>query len=241
MWCGTEKSLDKLDKSTSRFAHHGQMNAARVIVDQAGMFWVGTYGQGVARFNPKTNKIHYYSQLENIDINLVLDMVLDHEENLWIGSIDGITKFNTRTEEFINLDLSDELKKNEYEINVIDKLSSGEFILGGDFGIDIFNPEKIRIQEAVPEIELTDFQLFNKSIPTGNWNGKEILHNTIPYTKEINLTYKENLISIEFATLYLSSQGEHLYAYKLEGFDPEWNYTRSDQRKVTYMNLAPGN
>lgn len=240
VWLGTESGLNKLDRRTGRFSRYGKMNIGRIVEDEAGIFWMGTYGQGIAKFNPKSNKLKLFNQLKNLDINLVLDMAQDKDDNLWIGSIDGITKFNIRSEEFVNLDLSNELKQNEYQLNVIEPLRSGELIMGGDFGIDIFDPDKIKIKESTPIVELTDFQIFNESVEVGSWNGKNLLNKTLPYTDAIELSHKEGLITLEFAALHYSSQEKHLYAYKLDGFDQEWNYTRSDKRKATYMNLQPG-
>ncbi|MFA0963413.1 two-component regulator propeller domain-containing protein [Roseivirga sp. BDSF3-8] len=237
IWCGTENGLDKLDPETGAVKHMAALNAGCIIEGEAGILWVGAYGEGVVRFDTKNNKVTSYNNLRNVDINLVLDMVLDDEGFLWICSIDGMTRFNMRTEEFVNLDLSTELKKNEYAINIIEKLSTGEYIIGGDYGLDIFDPDKIRIQGSVPVVELTDFLVFNKSITSND--GKN-LEATVPYSEEVNLSYRDNLMSIEFANLYYSSQEQQWYAYKLDGFDEEWTYTRSDNRKATYTNLDPG-
>ena len=239
IWCGTEKGLDKYDKHKNMFETIANLNVGRILEDEAGNLWIGSYGRGLVKYTPKTNQLTHYEDIVNIDIDLVLDLVADKDGNLWLGSIDGITKFNTRTEEFINLDLSTELKKNEFQINEIQVLSSGEFIIGGDFGIDIFNPQTIRMNESVPIVELTDFQIFNKSVSL-NDRGGEVLSKTIPYANEIQLTYDDDLISFEFTTLYFASQAKHLYAYKLDGFEQEWNYSSSDNRKATYMNLEPG-
>ena len=240
LWCGTEKSLDRFSPATGSFTSHGQMNAGRIIEDQAGLLWIGTYGNGLARFNPKTNQIRYYNQLRTLDINLILDLVADEDENLWLASIDGITKFNTRTEKFVNLDLSNELKQNELQINVLERLSTGECLVGGDFGVDLFAPDQLKIRETVPRIELTDIKLFNRSIFPREGEGARFISKTTPYAQEISLSHRENLLSIDFALLYYTSQEKHVYAYKLDGVDEEWNYTHADNRRATYMNLSPG-
>lgn len=61
----------------------------------------------------------------------------------------------------------------------------------------------------------------------------------INYTREINLTYKESVFSIDFAALHYSNPKKNLFQYKMEGFDDVWNDLR-DRRSATYTNLSPG-
>lgn len=61
----------------------------------------------------------------------------------------------------------------------------------------------------------------------------------INYTKEINLTYKESVLTIDFAALHFSNPEKNLFQYTMEGFDKDWNELR-DRRSATYTNLTPG-
>ena len=67
-----------------------------------------------------------------------------------------------------------------------------------------------------------------------------ILKKSIISTKEINLSYKENVFSFEFASLHLASPDENKYVYMMEGFDKGWNYTNADRRFATYTNMSAG-
>src|SRR5690606_38807741 len=69
-------------------------------------------------------------------------------------------------------------------------------------------------------------------------NKNVVLKEAIPFTSAITLGHNENIFSIEFAALDFS--GNNQYAYKLEGFNDQWTYTNSANRKVTYTNLDPG-
>jgi len=53
------------------------------------------------------------------------------------------------------------------------------------------------------------------------------------------LQYNESVFRLEFAALTYTLPEKNQYAYKMEGFDNDWNYTRSD-RTATYTNLDPG-
>jgi signal transduction histidine kinase/CheY-like chemotaxis protein len=61
----------------------------------------------------------------------------------------------------------------------------------------------------------------------------------ITEVKEITLSYKQSVFTLEFAALNFVLPQKNSYAFKLEGFDAEWNYV-GDQRKATYTNLDPG-
>ncbi len=69
---------------------------------------------------------------------------------------------------------------------------------------------------------------------------RTILTRSITETNEIELTYKDYIISFEFAALDFHTPEKNKYAYILEGFDKEWNYTDANKRFATYTNLDPG-
>ena len=54
---------------------------------------------------------------------------------------------------------------------------------------------------------------------------KKILEQMPPYTKHLIIPHKYNNFSIEFASLSYRNPELTRYAYKLDGFDKEWQYT----------------
>jgi signal transduction histidine kinase/ligand-binding sensor domain-containing protein/DNA-binding response OmpR family regulator/photosystem II stability/assembly factor-like uncharacterized protein len=62
----------------------------------------------------------------------------------------------------------------------------------------------------------------------------------ISHKGEIELSYEENFLSFEFAALDYHSPQKNLYAYKMEGIDPDWVYTDASRRFATYTQLDPG-
>ena len=65
------------------------------------------------------------------------------------------------------------------------------------------------------------------------------MNKSIIYTKEVDLKYFENNISIEFTSLSFVDPSKNLFAYKLEGFDKDWVHN-GNFRRATYTNLPPG-
>src|SRR5690606_3951139 len=100
----------------------------------------------------------------------------------------------------------------------------------------IFEPEKIKDDSVIPDIAITDFKVFNKSVQPGEGS---FLKKNILYTKEITISHSDNIFSFEFAALHFANPKKNQYAYLLEGFDKEWIYSGS-RNFATYTNLDPG-
>ena len=70
-------------------------------------------------------------------------------------------------------------------------------------------------------------------------NNQVILTKNIAYTKQLNLSYRQKLITLEFSSLSYSPE-KIKYYYKLEGFDRDWIVTGAGYRSAIYSNLSPG-
>jgi PAS domain S-box-containing protein len=116
--------------------------------------------------------------------------------------------------------------------------ADGKLYFGGLKGLNAFYPDQLRDNPYVPPVVLTNFQIFNQAVPIG---GKDSpLRQVIQETDKITLSYQQSVFSFEFAALNYRAPRKNQYAYKLEGFDEDWNYVGSDRRFATYTNLNPG-
>lgn len=87
----------------------------------------------------------------------------------------------------------------------------------------------------LPPVIITELEIDNKEIQTGN----KLLPKSLNQLEELELSYKENAFSLLYASLSYCTPNKNKYAYKLEGFDKDWNYVGS-QNKATYTNLPAG-
>jgi signal transduction histidine kinase len=55
------------------------------------------------------------------------------------------------------------------------------------------------------------------------------------------LKHNQNSFSFEFTAISFINAIKNKYAFKLEGFDADWNYRNAQNRIATYTNLEPGN
>lgn len=95
-------------------------------------------------------------------------------------------------------------------------------------------------QHPLPRVELTDFQIYNKSVPVGPWkNGRIILKKPISETSKVILAYKDKMFTITFAAAGSISPDTYKFAFKMEGFDHEWHYIDSKRDSLTFTNFEP--
>lgn len=75
-------------------AAHGvpQSQINGMMEDDNGYLWLATYGGGVARFDGENFKV--YTTLDGLLNNIVYDLKIDSEQNIWAVHPQGISRFN---------------------------------------------------------------------------------------------------------------------------------------------------
>ncbi len=140
----------------------------------------------------------------------------------------------------INYDESNNLQNREFNDNAALKTKDGKLIFGGPSGFNIIDPDKMIKPVYHPKILFTGLQILNNNVGPGELiNDRVLLQQSLSKLESISLKYKENVFSIEFASLDFGHSGNK-YAYMMEGFNPDWLYADGSQRRATYTNLDPG-
>jgi signal transduction histidine kinase/ligand-binding sensor domain-containing protein/DNA-binding response OmpR family regulator len=255
IWVGTGAGIDVLIRATGRFVHYqnekknpetlSDNGVLDIRVDSKGQVWVGTHG-GLNRFDPTTRKFNVFKERDGLSHNSILTILEDDNGNLWMSTPNGLTNMiadskSLTTYRFKNYDEADGLQGKQFNENAALKTKNGELIFGGANGFNIFKPAQLGLNTNPPQVVLSDFQLFNKSVTTGEEiDGRIILEKSITEVKEIVLPANKNVFSIEFAALNYFHPEKNEYKYRLEGFNSDWLSADGKSRKVTYTNLDPG-
>jgi PAS domain S-box-containing protein len=251
LWIGTESGgINQFDREKNQFIHYTSdpentngLSGNKILCileDQSGMLWFGTTN-GLNKFDRVNKRFSHYLETDGLPSNAVQSILEDNHGNLWLGTPKGLSRFDPRTHMFRNFKIGDGLQSNEFCVNACFKGQDGEMFFGGINGFNTFFPDSIKDNLSIPSIVITDFQIFNNSVPVGKEiDGHLILQKSITETEEIRLSYKESVFSFEFASLNLISPEENQYAYMMEGFDKGWNYTNASRRFATYTNMSGG-
>jgi signal transduction histidine kinase/ligand-binding sensor domain-containing protein/DNA-binding response OmpR family regulator len=247
VWIATETGLDRFDRSTNRFIHYRNDPANKhslshnmietIIEDHSGNMWIGT-GGGLNLYDRQKNNFTSYTEKDGIANNSIRAIMEDEHGNLWISSNQGITKFDPNTKKCRNYNITDGLQGNEFKARCTFKDPNGNLYFGGSNGFNSFHPDSIKDNDFIPPVFVTGFSIFNKPVLTGK-SGTFHLQHDISETNEITLSYKQSVFTFEFASLNYTLPEKNNYAYKLVGFDNDWNYV-GNKRSATYTNLNAG-
>ena len=212
--------------------------------------WIGTNGGLIKAIindnkfrdiHPGT-KINYfaYHMKDGLSAESISGILEDNHGNLWLSTGAGLSKFDMKGNSFTNYDESDGLQSNEFGHNSYFKDQNGRMYFGGNKGFNAFYPDEIKPNTILPNIVFTDLKLFNKSVGIGEKiNGDIIISKSLNDISEIMLSYANNIFTLEFSALHYTQTEKNQYAFKLEGFEKDWNYVGT-QRTATYTNLDPG-
>jgi len=215
--------------------------------DNFTVLWIGT-SNGLNKFVvkdiddkndfqlPPEVEVTHYTIKEGLTDNSIKSIIEDDDGNLWLGTSSGISMFDTKSITFRNFSRADGIAGGDINLSSAYKNKDGLIFMGSTAGLNYFYPDEIKLSSYVAPVLITDFQIFNRSVGVGE---NSPLKQSILHTKEINLSYTQNVFSFEFAALDYSSPKSIQYSYLMEGFDNDWINSGS-RRFVTYTNLNPG-
>ncbi len=212
-----------------------------------GIIWFCTLGGGVNAFDPATEKFRAFTTKDGLCSNDVVSITADDNGHYWLGTQNGLScfsppmnPFNPKDSfHFRTYDKGDRLPDNKMATFAGYKDTDGKMYFGiQDAGMIAFHPDDLKDNAYLPPIYITDFKLFNQSIQPND--ADSILKSPIELTKDITLSYDQNIISFEFAALNYLHPEKNRYAYKLEPFNKDWVYPDASKRFANFTNLDPG-
>lgn len=251
IWIGTEGGgltvmhFDNNDSISYSYYKHDPENPhslggdaiIHIMEDSDNNIWIGTFGGGLSRFFPERNSFKTYRKEQGLPNNVVHGILEDSLGNLWISTNDGISRFNIKEETFRNFSEADGLQAQEFTRGSALKTREGEFFFGGVNGFNSFFPGEIFDNPHIPPVYITDFMIYGKRVKPGHGNSPLKRH--ISDTRKIILNYNQNVFSFEVSALNYTQAAENNYAYKLEGYDKDWQYIGT-RRNIYYTKVPQG-
>ncbi len=240
MWICTQNGLDKYDSISNSFKVYNfpDNDVGAFYIDKSGYIWVGTNTKGLFKCNKEGTIIKSYDKSNILPNNRIQAITQDKKGFIWISSNLGISRLDPETENIRDYSKEDGLQGDQFYQQSFLKTKDGELYFGGYRGLNSFFPDSLKDNDLIPPVYITDFQIFNKEVPVGA-NGSQF-QTHISEAKEIKLKWNQSVFSFSFVAINYIHPKKNQYAYIMDGFEKEWNYTDASRRYVTYTNLDPG-
>lgn len=237
-----EKQLKRQDVAGESTGQYSESQVFEIRPDSRGNIWICTDGNGVFRFNTRTNSLDNLNEQDGLPNNVVYTIIEDDNNNYWLSTNKGLSMYNPRSNTFKNYDKSDCIRSNEFNWKSFYKdPGSGYLYFGGIGGVTIFHPDSIKDSPIVPTVRFTRFKVNHEPVVIGEkYNDIEVLSSNINECETIYLSYKDYAMTFEFSALHFANPGKIKYKYLMEGIDEGWITAEAKERSVTYINIPPG-
>jgi signal transduction histidine kinase/ligand-binding sensor domain-containing protein len=247
LWLGGTSGLQHFDPATGKFAGYehrlddphslSDNRVTSVHIDHSGTVWAATES-GLDKLHLESGKFTNYYTKDGLPSDRVNCILEDQRGHLWMSTNRGISRFDPVAKTFRNYSTADGLPGMDFTgWLTCSKGTTRRMFFGGFSGATSFYPDRVVDNTYVPPIVFTDFRLFGRPVDVGSGSP---LKKSISYADNITLSHKQSTFAVQFAALTYSDNTINRYRYKLDGLDPQWNETVSDQRMVNYAALPAG-
>lgn len=208
-----------------------QVNCA--LIDATGRLWVGTMN-GLCYYDV-THDSFEIVELDDQPVNVM--GIVEQSGSLWLSTEHGLLRYEPKETKLAvhHFTLGDGLVSEQFIQNSCMKASDDRLYFGATNGFNTFYPYNIKVNNSETPVYITSLEVLNRQERTVEGYPLDL-----SFISNIDFDYADaRMLSFSFVSLSYCSPGKNHYAYKLEGFDSEWNYVGT-QHKATYTNLPAG-
>lgn len=263
LWIGSKGGLQLWDHQTQSFSQPIKPSAELknptglaiygIHQDDKDRLWVGT---SVGLFQLLRNNDQWILQswrhIKGMPEGWVITVQHDDQGDLWLGAEQGLVHLK------LNQNLARLYTNNDgpidgsFSFGANAKLADGRLLFGA-VGLLAFNPKELKANDTPVQVILSDILEFNRSLSRFDSRAESDndrqsssladlgIAGLIRNAEHISLSPKQAMISFEFAPLQYYFNKNSRLAWKLEGFDKDWIYSKAGEGLATYTNLDQGN
>ncbi|MCR9254149.1 MAG: response regulator [bacterium] len=214
-----------------------------IIKASSNQLWVGTE-DGLNLFDTSNKTFQKFNKKDGLRSNEAISLKLDINGNLWIGHWEGLTVTRPTVkglEVISHFDQDDRVQGGFFYNNNVHSDQDGTLYFPGSNGFNIINPRDLMLNPHIPRTAILNISIFDEVLkPKQEYDGNVVLSEPIHKTESITLNHDQNSIRINFTANHFAAPQKNQYAYKLEGFDADWQYTDANQRFCNYTNVPDG-
>lgn len=208
-----------LDKQKS-VVRQADQNIMVAYEDRPGKIWLGSIGDGLSIFDPKTDSTTILTTRNGLANNKVVSILEDAEGMIWAGTYNGLAVISAEGKVIANLYQQNGLSSNEFNRFSQLKTSDGKLWFGSINGLNVIDPAFVKSQlpaPAAPAFYLTSLTWYDTKTQ------QEIVQqDDLDAIKKICLSPWHRYLSLRFAVNNYTNSLNNQYEYQLTNTKEDW-------------------
>jgi len=204
----------------------------RIFKDGKNELWGLTLGDGFLSLKDSLKICN--NETIGIANNFISSINETNDGKFVIGTNKGVSVYDPENNYCINYDSNNGFPLSSMRSGCILKRKNGELILGGIDGITTFLPHLLNFSSPLPHIRFDKLWINSKEVKPEDENTE-----IISPDKGLDLSYKQNSISIEIATNDYTQETALAYEYRLQNINNSW-IPFDLKSPISFTNLSPG-
>ncbi len=236
LWVGTYDGLNRIDLASGKVMKAGLQVGlvTSLLIDRRGRLWVSALGGGVnlctgfdAEGKPEFRHIGPEHGLPSDNADKLLE---DKDGQIWVSTSNGLAVIGPESLAVRSLHAADGVAIHTFRVGSGTTTPDGELLFGGLGGLTIVQPRPIADWTYDPPVVISDLRV----------GGRDMSVSAFGNDQPVLVAPDANSLAVQFSALDFSNPKSNNYAYRLDGYDPDWIETDSERRVAAYTNLPPG-
>lgn len=214
----------------------GRFKVVHIFEDSRGEVYFCAIGSGIFKYLDKEQSFKSYSTLNHCLPSDYCYYICESSEDqrLYLLHGKGLSIFSREKEKVE--DTYHLFNQTYSQGSALYRSKESVIFIGGTNGLALFQEQSLYTSPVKSFLNFDKLFIFNEEIAPNDKTG--ILSDILAKTSDIFLTYKQNNVTVEFATFDYNNEQNRLFEYRLDGFDKAW--TQTSGTTLTYTNLPPG-
>ncbi len=218
-------------------------DAINCLQDRKGRIWAISNSGGLFLYNEEKDRFDAKNQAYLIDSERILAINEDNQGNLWLTEDKKLIRlsFTDGQPQVTSYGKDDGLEDLFFTTNSTTKYGDRLYFntRKGYFVVD--SKRLVNVHHRDFNLVVTNIYVDNTPIANIDSTLRQKITNMNPrYTRQFTIPSDIKKVEVEFALLTYANTEQNKYAYKLEGYHDDWQYSSSNIRRATFQNLPPG-
>lgn len=204
-----------------------------LMIDHTGNAWGVSYGQGLMHIDLTSKKISFYN-----DTNIcgqMCSVIEDCQQNIWIGTLHGLIRFDTANKRFISYYKEDGIMNDSYVPMCAIHGQGDELIFGGTKGLTLFDPKEIKPYETC-KIKIEYISSNEQLLKPYEHKRVKMQGDSIA---QVCLTNNNSGVYFYYTTLDYGNLNKYKTEFYLEGLDQQW-HSLENEDYAYYSHIPAG-